>query len=278
MPVSFNKMDGFSTVDGFLEITECLAEMIKYLANEPSVGLFYVQQHTQSTVPNLVNLKNKVEDKSREMTLHTEDSEDSITVMRSMKECGFPIVNEMIKDIKKSLVIMSTKEPKKGLINNPSSRFQMGRTSSWVSTTWGREADLSQQDGERTSNYFTTVFKSAKERAGSLKWPQFDSTELKRSTSENLPIYHNPTLPFTVAHISSTMPSMEVEEFPPSQIANELQEDESQIDGSLVNDQLSSLSENFEAFRSDQEAKLEEWLKGTLDQDGHIGETNAEGH
>ncbi|GMQ07530.1 hypothetical protein CsSME_00051683 [Camellia sinensis var. sinensis] len=36
-------MHELSTVDGFVEVTESLAEMIKYVANEPSVGLFYVQ-------------------------------------------------------------------------------------------------------------------------------------------------------------------------------------------------------------------------------------------
>ncbi|KAL6006686.1 hypothetical protein ACLOJK_032179 [Asimina triloba] len=38
-------------------VNECLAEMIKYIANEPSVGLFYVQQHTQNAIPNLVHIK-----------------------------------------------------------------------------------------------------------------------------------------------------------------------------------------------------------------------------
>ncbi|CAL5439235.1 unnamed protein product [Camellia sinensis] len=124
-------MHEFSTVDGFVEVTESLAEMIKYVANEPLVGLFYVQQHTQNAVPNLINLKNNVMEKSRELTLHTEDLEDSITMVRSMKDCGFPIADEMIGDIKKSLAIISTKQPKRGLIHNPSSGFQMGRTSSW---------------------------------------------------------------------------------------------------------------------------------------------------
>ena len=58
-------MHGFSMVDGFAEITESLAEMIKYVANEPSVGLFYVQQHTWNAVPNVIRLKNNVVEKSQ---------------------------------------------------------------------------------------------------------------------------------------------------------------------------------------------------------------------
>ncbi|KAH1191483.1 hypothetical protein GmHk_20G058734 [Glycine max] len=34
------KMHEFSIVDGFVEISECMAEMTKYVVNEPSVGLF----------------------------------------------------------------------------------------------------------------------------------------------------------------------------------------------------------------------------------------------
>lgn len=38
-------------------VNEGLTDMIKYLANEPSVGLFFVQQHTQNAVPNLLHIR-----------------------------------------------------------------------------------------------------------------------------------------------------------------------------------------------------------------------------
>ncbi|KAF8379864.1 hypothetical protein HHK36_029313 [Tetracentron sinense] len=60
------------------------------------------------------NKQDKVVEKSRETNLHTEDSEDSITMVRSMKECGFPLADEMVKEIKKSLLIMSTAQPRRG--------------------------------------------------------------------------------------------------------------------------------------------------------------------
>ena len=61
-------------------------DMIKFIANKPSAGIFYVQQHTHTAVPNLINLTSKTEGKSRQVTLHTADS---IVMVRSMKECGF---------------------------------------------------------------------------------------------------------------------------------------------------------------------------------------------
>ncbi|XP_038689470.1 uncharacterized protein LOC119988484 [Tripterygium wilfordii] len=175
-------MHGFSIVDGFAELNECLAEMIKYIANEPSLGLYYVQQHSQNTVPNVINLNNHVVEKSQETTLHTEDLEDSIAMVGSVKECGFLIAEEMIKDIGKSLAIMSQKQPRRGLIHNPTSSFHVGRSSSWGPAMWGRTAVSSRQNYQRKDGYFSTVFKSAKQKANNCKWPQLDPKELVQST------------------------------------------------------------------------------------------------
>lgn len=260
-------MDDISTVDGFVEITECVAEMLKYLANEPSVGLFYVQQHTQNSVPNLVSLRNSVEDKSREMTLHTEDSGESIVMLSSMKECGSPIVDEMIRDIKNSLTIMSSKQPKRGLINNPRSLFQIGRSSSWGPAAWGRNEVPLEQEAESSSSYISTVFKSAKERAASLKWVQ--------SEGESLPSVLYTTLQFAVPSTSSAIPNMEIEEPQiSSKISSELQEVSAAGEGLSSN--LLSLSKSFDEFKAEREAKLEQWLEQTSDQDGQSEETIAE--
>ncbi|XVF23530.1 hypothetical protein REPUB_Repub13aG0046500 [Reevesia pubescens] len=255
-------MNGFSTVDGFVEITESLAEMIKYVANEPSVGLFYVQQHTQNAVPNVVNLNNHVVEKSREATLHTEDLEDSITMVRSMKECGFPIVDEMIKDIRKSLTLISAKQPKRGLIHSPASSFQMRRTSSWGPMSWGHGSGNVQQDG---SNYFSTVIKSAKQKASNFRWPQFDSKEQIETEPQKPPPH--PTPPLSVASAStSSMAETEVDELPlSSQMANVLHEEEEEEDDDVKPSQhnLLFMSENFDDFKADKEAKLQQWLEGT---------------
>ncbi|KAK9913176.1 hypothetical protein M0R45_037000 [Rubus argutus] len=262
-------MHGFSTVDGFVEITECLGEMIKYVANEPSVGLYYVQQHTENAVPNLVNLRNNVVNKSRESTLHTEDIEDSITMVRSMKECGFPVADEMIRDIKKSLVLMSTKQPKRGLIDNQASAFHLRRAGSWKPASWGRSASDARQDSE--GSYFSTVLKSARQKAGNLKWPQLDPKELTQASS-----YSNPPLSAATASTSSSLPDTEAEELLPvsSHITDETQEE--QVDDSLSTQNLSSLSENFDEFKADKEVKLREWLEGTDNLDDPRGASDAE--
>ncbi|XP_074366275.1 uncharacterized protein LOC141707155 isoform X2 [Apium graveolens] len=248
--------------------------MIKYLANEPSVGLFYVQQHTQNSVPNLVSLRNSVEDKSREMTLHTEDSGESMVMLSSMKECGSPIVDEMIRDIKNSLTIMSSKQPKRGLIDNPKSLFQIGRTSSWGPATWGRNEVPLEQEAESSSSYISTVFKSAKERATSLKWVQPDSDGSVHGQGESLPSVLGKTLQLIVPSTSSAMPDIKIEEpLLSSKISNGLQVVSAAGEGLSSN--LLSLSKSFDEFKAEREAKLEQWLE-TSDQDGQSGETNAE--
>ncbi|WCJ19277.1 hypothetical protein M5689_001573 [Euphorbia peplus] len=239
-------MHGFSTADGFVEITEDLSEMIKYVANEPSVGLFYVQQHTQHAVPNVINLKNNIAEKTRETVLHTQDTEESITMMRSMKDCGPSIADEMSKDIRASLALMSEKQPRKGLISNPSLGFQIGRSSSWGPASWGQNRGKPDRGGSGSGTYFSTVLKSAKEKATNLKWPQLDPRELT-------PIS---------ASTSSSIPDIESDELPVSQAPDELlQGEDEQAETSLISDNLLSQLENYEDFKADKEAKLEDWLE-----------------
>ncbi|KAL3520759.1 hypothetical protein ACH5RR_018908 [Cinchona calisaya] len=258
------KMHELSTADGFVEVSECLAEMIKYVANEPSAGLFYIQQHTQSATLNLVNLKNNVIEKSREMTLHTDDSEDSISFIRSMRECGCLIADEMIRDVTNSLAIMSTKYPKRGLINSSGSAFQLGRTRSWGPVAWGRNPSSPQLDGEKADSYLSNVIKSAKLKASNLKWPQIASSKESRETKDETPIsYPDPSLSDAGASISSSMPEAEAEaeavELPlPNQLAEESQQ--VLVDRSMSDEDLLSLANKYEEFKADREAKLEEWL------------------
>ncbi|KAJ8759100.1 hypothetical protein K2173_004106 [Erythroxylum novogranatense] len=261
-------MHDISTVDGFVEITESLGEMIKYVANEPSVGLFYVQQHAHNAIPNVVGLKNKVVEKSQETNLHTEDLEDSIIMVRSMKECGFTIADDMIKDVRRSLEIMSTKQPRRGLIQASSSSFQKGRTMSWEPGTWGYNGAYSQPDNKRMSNYFSTVFKTAKERASNFKWPQLDARESTPSQNDGH-ILHS-----TVdesATISSSLPDTDADEVADelpvsSQTADDKEEglEDEQVDEKLPPSCELSVSENYDDFKADKEAKLEEWLGGVL--------------
>ncbi|GER28850.1 nascent polypeptide-associated complex subunit beta, partial [Striga asiatica] len=220
-PLSFQKMHDFSTADGFLEITEDLADMIRFAANEPSVGLFYIQQHTQNATPNVLSLRSKVSEKSQESSLHAQDLEDSMDMLRSMKECGPTITEEMIENIKRCLSIA---QPKLGSAHR----------GTWSPATWGQNSLFTQTDGEkRASGYLSSIFRHTKQMAHSLESSQADdsSTSFLRA-KEDLPL------------------------------SRELQE-ESVPDEDLAHQRLISLcEENYDEFKADQEAKLEEWLGG----------------
>uniref|UniRef100_A0A1J3HGK4 Protein MEF2BNB-like protein n=1 Tax=Noccaea caerulescens TaxID=107243 RepID=A0A1J3HGK4_NOCCA len=234
-------MHEFSTVDGFAEINESLAEMIKYIANEPSVGLYYIQQHVRNAALNVLNLNNSVLEKSRETLLHTQDLDDSIAMVKSMKECGSPIADEMIGDIKNSLAIMSSKQPRRGVIvNNAAAASPWSRSSSMLTTTRG--SDYS-QDNSEGSNYFTSVFKSAKEKASNIKWPQLDFIEQKVESSPNVE-------------------------------SNELEEGEEEEQVLSKGEHMVETTK-FEEFKAGKEASLKAWL-GDVDGDADVGGRAAE--
>ncbi|GAB4854988.1 hypothetical protein Ancab_023575 [Ancistrocladus abbreviatus] len=256
----------FSAGDGFVEISENLGDMIKYVANEPSLGLYYVQQHVQHAVPNVISLKNHVAQNSHATVLHTEDLEDSIAMVSSMKECGFPIADEMIGDIKRSLAIMSTRRPIRGLIQPPNSMFPIGRTSSWASTALGYNANIVQKDGETMGSYLSGVLKSAKQKAGNFKWPQIDLKESREIKGEAVS-FHPMTLA-PVGSTSSTLPDEEGEELPLSSHVDVIEEDtDIYPEGELQHPFVLSTSDNYEEFKADREAKLEEWLEGSNSSD-----------
>lgn len=271
-------MNGFSTVDGFVEITESFGEMIKYVANEPSVGLFYVQQHAQNAVPNLVALNNNVTEKSRITTLHAQDLDDSVTVVRSMKEHGLPIAGDMIKDIKSSLLLMSSKQPQ-----TPSSGLMTGRRGSWGPSAWGQTAVNVSHDNEKSSSYLSTVFKSAKQKASKLKWPQLDSIEAVQKTNgrplprppdlaeaiepwqrkEEMPFFSPPLTETVAAAAVSPEVEVEFEELPPSSEILDAQQEHIPYDGIAWKCKVSPELENYDVFRANKEAKLKMWLEGT---------------
>ncbi|KAI3983808.1 hypothetical protein MKX01_011516 [Papaver californicum] len=211
-------MEGFSTIDGFANVNEGVIDMLKYLANEPSVGLYYVQQHTHTALPNLLHLNEKVVSKSYETMLHTEDLEDSITMVRSMKQCGLSIADDMVKEINKSLIVMSTSYPR--LINNSTSASQTSRSiNSWGSVAFGSGAVGNPQDGD-----------------GSAKKLRFPNPPLSEEVS-------------ATAYVSTLPDKAAAEELPFT------------CDGNSPPHELSLLTENYEEFKADREAKLQEWLQ-----------------
>ncbi|KAG9445733.1 hypothetical protein H6P81_011861 [Aristolochia fimbriata] len=226
-----------------MEVNECVAEMIKYLANEPSVGLFFVQQHAQNAIPNLVSTKGKIVQNSHEITLETEDLEDSIDMVMSMKECGFTIIDDMNKNIKKTLHAISSSLPKKGLISNKGFGFPISRSSSWSPASSDHStSELSHVERSRGS-YFSTVLNTAKQRAASFRWVPLDSSRnLKDDRSVSV----------------STIPDTEVEELP---LSSEIVNEPSVTSEIRPSQGLSAVPENYEKFKSEQEARLEQWLE-----------------
>lgn len=256
-------MHGFSTVDGFVEINECLAEMIKYLANEPSVGLFFVQQHTQKAVPNVIKHKKNVLEKSHETSLHTQDLEDSVTMVKSIKECGFPIAEEMIGDIRKSLVTLATKQPKRGLIHQLSTDNK--KTEKMGS--WGGFALNAQEGGKKRGNYFSSVFSSARQKSSSNLFSSIDSKHEMNQPN------HNRSLSASSVSISSSRHGTETDELP---LTNQVEGELEQNEPSGISDNLFSVSEEkYSDFKAIKEAQLEKWLEGTSNHDEN-GQADAE--
>jgi hypothetical protein len=54
----------FKTCDMSVTVQNSITDMVKDVANEPSVGLYFVQQHVHKAVPGLLSLKVSVTNSS----------------------------------------------------------------------------------------------------------------------------------------------------------------------------------------------------------------------
>ncbi|KAH9317461.1 hypothetical protein KI387_019230, partial [Taxus chinensis] len=123
---------------------ESLTEAIRHVANEPSLGLFFVQQHAHNSAPRLASVKNKLVDTCQEAFSCSEDMEDALNSVESLKGCGPSIIDRMIKNLDSSVSIMA-------------SLHQHRRNG-------GR---LDQSNLSRASNTIRAVWDSAFEKSGS---------------------------------------------------------------------------------------------------------------
>ncbi|XP_042452446.1 uncharacterized protein LOC122037054 isoform X2 [Zingiber officinale] len=164
---------GSSSIDSFFnDVKEGVDEMIVSLANDPTVGLFFVQQHAHASMPYLLGVKDKVRKKIHEVSLHTENMEDSICSVRSMAECGTPIADGMIEDINRSLQLMSASKLKRGLTRD---------------TSWGFRVSNPNTGNSFSHRYLSSIFDSVKQKATRLGWPQSSTVKdykCDRSSSE----------------------------------------------------------------------------------------------
>ncbi|RLM61022.1 uncharacterized protein C2845_PM14G02790 [Panicum miliaceum] len=238
-----------SPADGFLRVKDGVDGMIKYVANEPSVGLYFVQQHARASMPILLDVKDKLVEKTHEVTLHTEDLEDSICAVRSMADFGLPLADDMINDISRSLQIMSKTQPKRGLIQNPSWGFQSGKSSG----TWD---ELGATNGSSSRNYLSSMFNTAKQKASSLRWPQPDFST-KDDSSENSASSAAPGSSQAAGQGAST-PDTERDDLP---ISSRLSDGTTATNKSLPAADISETVETYNKFKEEQELKLQKWLR-----------------
>ncbi|CAO2164397.1 unnamed protein product [Urochloa humidicola] len=238
-----------SPADGFLRVKDGVDGMIKYVANEPSVGLYFVQQHARASMPILLDVKGKLAEKTNEVTLHTEDMEDSICSVRSMTDFGPPLADDMIKDISRSLQIMSKTQPKRGLIQNPSWGFHSGKSS-------GTLDELGATNGSSSRNYLSSMFNTAKQKASNLRWAQPDFTT-KDDCSGNSASSAAQESSQAGGQGAST-PDTERDDLP---VSNRLSDGTTTTNKTLPATDTSETVETYNKFKEEQELKLQEWLK-----------------
>ncbi|KAH9316222.1 hypothetical protein KI387_024849 [Taxus chinensis] len=207
----------FDLSNSMLEVHENIEEMIERVANEPSVGLYFVQHHIHTAVPTLHRIKVKVIDATREVFICTQDMEDAINSLKSMQECGPPIVEQMIKKLNSSISLMSSVHQPRGhhqpvnmhgrstfmsrdnaVLSTLGSAFQTASRAAWrsngqdVQQTGGHISEVNSSNNQNNSksreepstadlgtstSLVHSVFKSALQRAGTLGWSSSSTTE-----------------------------------------------------------------------------------------------------
>eukprot|EP00898_Chlorokybus_atmophyticus_P006865 jgi/Chlat1/717/Chrsp104S01206 len=70
-------------------------EALRSAANEPSVGLFYVQQHVRKAVPALAEIEGQVRASGNACALERGAAEDMTAVVQSMQACGPQLVDRI---------------------------------------------------------------------------------------------------------------------------------------------------------------------------------------
>ncbi|XP_024393084.1 uncharacterized protein [Physcomitrium patens] len=102
------KMQPSAPRDILQGVHNSVTDMVKDVANEPSVGLYFVQQHVHKAVPGLLALKSQIVEEVQEVMLYTEDVRDALTSVKTMKEVGPPVFSKMIATLNASLQLLPT--------------------------------------------------------------------------------------------------------------------------------------------------------------------------
>eukprot|EP00850_Spirogloea_muscicola_P009012 SM000049S16783 [mRNA] locus=s49:606185:607763:- [translate_table: standard] len=101
----------FNQSEQLQEVYDKLADILKQLANEPSVGLYYVQQHALKATPAVVALRDTVRGTTAEAVYATEDVRAAATSVRTMKGVGPPTIDAMLARIQNCEVLRLSPKP-----------------------------------------------------------------------------------------------------------------------------------------------------------------------
>lgn len=146
----------------------------------------------------------------------------------------------------------------------------MGRSSSWSPAAFAYGTGQAQSDGGSGTGYLSTVLNSAKQRAAALRWPPLDASQLRNLKVERQMSTPEPTDSMVATGGAvSTLHVAEADELPLSSQNEDEQLNMSTTSSGSVRTHEPLTSENFEKFRSDQEARLKQWLEETENHSRH---------
>lgn len=156
------------------------------------------------------------------------------------------------------------------LIRNSVLGFQMGRSSSWSPAAFAYGTGQAQSDSGSGTGYLSTVINSAKQKAAALRWPPLDASQLRNPKVERQMSTPEPTDSMVATGGAvSTLHVAEADELPLSSQNEDERLDMSTTSSGSVRTHEPLTSENFEKFRSDQEARLKQWLEETENHSRH---------
>eukprot|EP00271_Cylindrocystis_brebissonii_P017444 TRINITY_DN4547_c0_g2_i1.p1 TRINITY_DN4547_c0_g2~~TRINITY_DN4547_c0_g2_i1.p1 ORF type:complete len:592 (-),score=115.77 TRINITY_DN4547_c0_g2_i1:161-1936(-) len=84
------------------EVFEPVSDVVKMLANEPAIGLFYVQHHVQRGIPNAMALTGQLKEGSTLAEYAVDDVQAARAGVRTIKEVGPPLVERMLQSLENS--------------------------------------------------------------------------------------------------------------------------------------------------------------------------------
>ncbi|KAK3287417.1 hypothetical protein CYMTET_5070 [Cymbomonas tetramitiformis] len=87
---STENVDPKAYTDSLNGVSNSLSDYVKQTANEPSMGLFYMQEHVRKSATNVVEYKKKMEETKQMLDFQRLDVDEALEITKKMKEVGPP--------------------------------------------------------------------------------------------------------------------------------------------------------------------------------------------